>query len=103
MNWNLNDKTLMYGLIAACVVVFMTFAIIGVGMNVVVNKTTDSVIEKLQRYTPGPYHPAFDPDKVNTNFWNGEGAGPSGLPQSKEAKKPKGEDPWSDNWTDLRR
>ncbi|RDJ35253.1 MAG: hypothetical protein DWQ19_10590 [Crenarchaeota archaeon] len=38
------------------------------GGNWVVDKTCDRVIEKMQRdYTPGPYQPGFDPDKVNVD------------------------------------
>jgi hypothetical protein len=34
----------------------------------VINTTTECVIEKLkQNYSPSPYGPGFDPDKVNSN------------------------------------
>lgn len=34
--------------------------------KVLVNKTADKVIEKLQKeYSPSPYGPGIDPDKVN--------------------------------------
>ena len=36
------------------------------GSRVVVDKTTDRVIEKLQKeYSPSPYGPGVDPDRVN--------------------------------------
>jgi hypothetical protein len=92
----INDKTLTYGLVIVCVVIFITFAIASFGMRLVVDKTTDAVIEKLQRYSPGPYHPAFDPDKINPSFWN-----PS--PDVNDGPKTKDlESPWNDNWTTLR-
>jgi hypothetical protein len=43
------------------------------GMNILVDKTSDRVIEKLQRdYVPGPYAPGIDPDKINPNFWRSQ-------------------------------
>ena len=36
-----------------------------VGSNVILDKVADSVIEKLEKeYSPSPYGPGFDPDKV---------------------------------------
>ena len=36
------------------------------GYVVTVNRVTDKVIERLQKeYSPSPYSPGFDPDKVN--------------------------------------
>jgi hypothetical protein len=41
-----------------------------VGGKVVIDKVTTKVIQKLQKdYSPGPYAPGFDPDRVNPNFW----------------------------------
>ena len=54
------------------VIILCGFIVIGVAAfsKVLVDKTADRVIEKLQReYAPGPFHPGFDPDKVNPN-WN---------------------------------
>jgi hypothetical protein len=44
-----------------------------VGVRVyLVEKVTTSVIEKLQKeYTPGPYSPGFNPDKIDPNFFQG--------------------------------
>lgn len=37
------------------------------------NRVADQVIEKLQKnYTPGPYAPGFDPDKVNPNVFRNQ-------------------------------
>lgn len=53
--------------------VVITFAVVlglAFGGDFVVNKVADRVIEKLQRdYSPGPYHPGFDPDKVSPDFF----------------------------------
>jgi len=39
--------------------------------SLLVNKVTVKVIEELRRsYTPGPYDPGFDPDKVNPKSFN---------------------------------
>ncbi len=56
------------------VVILVVFALVFgglyVGGNLVIDKVCDRVIEKLQReYSPGPYHPGFDPDKVNPDFF----------------------------------
>jgi len=37
------------------------------------HKVSERVIEKMQRdYAPGPYHPGFDPDKVNPEFFRNQ-------------------------------
>ena len=50
-------------------VAFLTVAniLFFVGGDVVINKIADRVVEKLKRYSPSPYGPAFDPDKINFN------------------------------------
>lgn len=36
----------------------------------IINKVTQQVIETLQKdYSPGPYAPGFNPDKVDPNHW----------------------------------
>lgn len=38
--------------------------------NLLVDKITNRVMDELKRsYTPGPYDPGFDPDKVNPNYF----------------------------------
>lgn len=40
--------------------------------KVVIDKAADRVIQKLQKeYSPSPYGPGFDPDKVNPNAFKG--------------------------------
>jgi hypothetical protein len=62
------------------VVVVLTLFMAGVGITkyYLVNKVTDNVIQKLKaEYTPGPYGPSFDPDKVNPDvFRNKEKVSP---------------------------
>jgi hypothetical protein len=85
---NLNDKRTMTLLLGVCLSLFLAFAIIGVGMKAVVNRAADTVIEKLQReYTPGPYQPGFDPDKVDPSVFR-----QSGTPKSE----------WDSSWSGLR-
>ncbi len=37
---------------------------------VIVDRITDKVVERLMKdYSPGPYFPGIDPDKVNPNIW----------------------------------
>lgn len=39
---------------------------------IVVDKLSAQVIKKLERdYTPGPYYPGVDPDKVPSEVWGG--------------------------------
>lgn len=62
----MNNKTLTYVLTGVCVVIFAMFGIASLSMEKIADKAADKVILRLQReYTPGPYAPGFDPDKVN--------------------------------------
>lgn len=50
---------------AVLAVTFLNILVFGIG-KFMVEKVTDRVIEKLQRdYSPSPYSPGFDPDKIN--------------------------------------
>jgi hypothetical protein len=75
---NLLDNKLVW------LVAFMTVFNVGMflGFKVLVNKTADQVIQKLQKdYSPSPYGPGFDPDKVSPDslrrkevlFYEGQG------------------------------
>jgi hypothetical protein len=47
--------------------VLLVFLIVALAVNnhLVTTKVTNRVLESLKRdYTPGPYEPGFDPDKV---------------------------------------
>jgi hypothetical protein len=52
------------------VAVFMMFNVmIFVGGKYIVNKAADEVIERLERnYSPSPYGPGLDPDKVDPSI-----------------------------------
>lgn len=61
----LENKVLL--VVILLVVGFFSLNIIG---PKVVDFFADKVIEKLQRdYTPGPYTPGVDPDKVPSDLW----------------------------------
>lgn len=50
---------------AVLAITLTNIIVFGVG-KVMVDKVTDRVIERLQReYSPSPYSPGFDPDKIN--------------------------------------
>ena len=53
-------------------VLLLTFINVGffVGKDIIINKIADRVIEKLKRYSPYPYGPAFDPDKISPQSFN---------------------------------
>jgi hypothetical protein len=45
--------------------------IFGLGVNLFVDKVSDRVIQKLkQDYSPSPYGPTIDPDKIDLNKVN---------------------------------
>jgi hypothetical protein len=58
--------------------------------NVLINKAADKVIERLQKgYSPSPYGPGLDPDKVNID---------SARPKAAAFKTTYQEDPWRKSW-----
>lgn len=74
-------------------------------INVVVDKATDAVIEKLQKdYAPGPYAPGFDPDKVNPNFWRNQPPqqpAPGWTPPPQQTSLE--DDSWRQEWEEMRK
>lgn len=65
----MENKNLLLGVVGLGV--FLVFVLL---LNsFLVPKITKSVIQELKReYTPGPYDPGFDPDKVNPNVIRSE-------------------------------
>ena len=61
--------------------------------ELLVRRTTTKVIEKLQKeYSPSPYSPGIDPDKVNPDFFKKkETANP---PKAIRQPEPSWEDTW---------
>lgn len=69
---NLSDENkknlMMFGIIGVVV-----FGLLFLGMPKVIDKLSDKVIEKLNAdYTPGPYAPGIDPDKINPDALSGK-------------------------------
>lgn len=74
-------------------------------INVVIDKATDAVIEKLKKeYAPGPYAPGFDPDKVNPNFWRNQPPPqtPGWTPPPQQTRLNEDDD-WRQKWEEMRR
>jgi hypothetical protein len=126
---NLDDKSLVMTMVAGCVALFLAFALVGVGSKVIVKKTSEAVIQELRKsYTPGPFEPGFDPDKVDPSFFRNRSSGgpsePSGsggppypdFPSPRDdtwpvydpSKDPRSnlfarpDNPWQGSWTELR-
>lgn len=53
--------------VTAILILFvLTIALLFVGKTYAIKGLSKAVVEELKRsYTPGPYHPGFDPDKVD--------------------------------------
>jgi hypothetical protein len=46
----------------------VVFLFLVLGNKIVIDKVADRVIQKLQReYSPSPFAPGFDPDKIDVN------------------------------------
>ena len=64
-NIQLNSKFLL-----PIVAFALIFGVCVFGSNVLIKKVSEKVIQQIQRdYTPGPYSPGFDPDKVDPRFF----------------------------------
>lgn len=56
-------------LILVTIGLFVVLVSVIFGKDLIVQKITKEVIKELRReYTPGPYSPGFDPDKVDPNI-----------------------------------
>ena len=56
-------KNKLFWVVAIVTLMNMSFFVIG---KIVIDKAADSVIERLEKdYSPSPYGPGFDPDKVD--------------------------------------
>jgi hypothetical protein len=66
------------------VIVLVAALFIGVVVSeVVIRKISDRVINRLKReYTPGPYSPGFDADKLNPNYMQN----PQSLPENQKTQ-----------------
>lgn len=63
---DLKDNKIFWGLIA--LTIFNLTLLFG--SKFIIDKVADRVIQKLQKeYSPSPYGPGFDPDKINIDFF----------------------------------
>ncbi len=66
----MDKNTLNEKLMSILVVLTIVLVCLLVMMPIIVDRTTEKVIEELRsgRYSPGPYSPSFDPDVVDPNM-----------------------------------
>lgn len=96
MNNNNNNKLLW-------VVIALTIAMIGIGVGnkVFVDKVADRVIQKLQKeYSPSPYGPGIDPDKLDAEKLKNAPNAPTTPPF--KAVQPTGGN-WTEDWEKQRK
>jgi hypothetical protein len=61
---NKNGENLVWIVLGLGVFIF----VVGIGSNFLVDKVAEKVIQKLQKdYSPSPYGPGFDPDKIDVS------------------------------------
>ncbi|MHA1948725.1 MAG: hypothetical protein ACW99G_03165 [Candidatus Thorarchaeota archaeon] len=70
---NINEK-----LGVAAIVLGILFVTLLVATPIIIEKTKASVIQELKSYSPGPYGPGFNPDKVDPSFFNDSEQQPTG-------------------------
>lgn len=95
MNWETLKNSFVFKLaigLFAFVVLFFVFN------EVVVQRTTARVIQKLQKqYSPSPYGPGLNPDKVDPDALRKKVALPT-----EELKAPMPKKDWNVQWEELR-
>lgn len=83
------------------VVIILTVIILGAGIcgKVLVDKIADKVIQKLQKdYSPSPYGPGIDPDKLDSEKLN-----TVNTTTPFKAIQPDNSENWNDSWEKHRR
>jgi len=105
MNDNIMNNKLLWIVIALGVLLVGVF----IGGPILVDRITQKVINKMQKeYSPGPYAPGFDPDRVDPRFFRDgtpKGPPPGWTPPPQviqpPAKMPSPED-WNKQWEKYR-
>lgn len=96
MNSN-NSNKLLWVVIALTVVMVG----VGIGSKVLVDKVADRVIQKLQKeYSPSPYGPGIDPDKLDPEKLRKAPNTPPAAPF--KATQPIGGE-WNEDWEKMRK
>ncbi len=86
MNININKNA-----VAVILIVGLFFGLTVFGSRILVDKISNKVIEELRRdYSPGPYNPGFDPDKVDPTFFRQQPPPQYGNPQQ-----------WNNMWNSM--
>jgi hypothetical protein len=88
------------------IVIILTVVMVGVGLGskVLVDKVADRVIQKLQKeYSPSPYGPGIDPDKLDPEKLRKGPAGPpiTNPPATKVTQPTTGG--WDGEWEKQRK
>lgn len=86
------------------IVIILTVIMVGVGIGsrVLVDKVADRVIQKLQKeYSPSPYGPGIDPDKLDAEKLRKGPVGPNlNAPPAKVVQPTGG---WDGEWEKQRK
>jgi len=73
MNESIMNNKLLWIVIALGVVLVGVF----VGGPILIDRISQKVINKMQKeYSPGPYAPGFDPDRIDPRFFQGQPKSP---------------------------
>jgi hypothetical protein len=93
---NNNNNKLLWVVIALTIVM----VVVGIGSKVFVDKVANRVIQKLQKdYSPSPYGPGIDPDKLDAEKLKSSTA-PAAPPF--KAIQPTGSN-WTEDWENQRK
>ncbi len=80
----MDNKQIVLLVMAASLLVFLLVGVFGASLLAKFPPVRDAVIRNLEKdYSPSPYGPGFDPDKINVNAFN--------------RREPPGQQP-SDDW-----
>lgn len=81
--------------------------VIAIGNRLLVDKITEKVIQKLQKkYSPSPYGPGFDPDKLDLEKIKNLPVKPvqeKVVPPKAVPQKTQYEESWEDRWENSRK
>lgn len=89
------------------IILTVVMVVVGLGSKFVVDKVADRVIQKLQKeYSPSPYGPGIDPDKLDVEKMKRSGVPPLKVSQPLPAAAKNdvdGNATWEANWEKQRK
>jgi hypothetical protein len=92
-----NNSKLLWVVIVLTVIM----VVVGLGSKVLVDKVADRVIQKLQKeYSPSPYGPGIDPDKLDPEKLRKGPANPNLNAPPTKVVQPTG---WDGDWEKQRK